>query len=432
MPPKLFTRTMTEWVPSACPPAGRSWSRSTRRWPGWGNRYASDLYQIHRFDPDVPVEETMEALHHVVKGWQGPPPSRLLERGRGGSQSWNTSPYRPRLDPVRIHAGPATWSSEKRNARGCSGAVDQGVGASREPARRLFPSPGPGGSTARPPAPRATRARLGWPLFLDSDKAIVDAVRADRRSTRRVDGAGRACLGTGKTRSLSAPIIAATHIHHLADAVVALDIELTGDEISALQQSYSPRGTRPYSRPTPIPRHAIRRYLEVRRAGSVTRHRPSAARDAARVGVAAQPRRSNLMVPPSGRTGVSVGDHGSPVDAQDRGRERFRCHPPPRSHLGDHRPATMDHLKSRLTAAKVELPGDARTGSMDRAGHPPPRTATAGLAPPGSRPPVDASPGQTCRCRGVRHRGGGALTFPSGRFDPVASDGPHRVLRVTR
>ena len=45
-----------------------------------------------------------------------------------------------------------------------------------------------------------------------------------------------------KNPVVSAPIIGATTSHHLADAVAALDIELTGDEISALEQSYSPRG----------------------------------------------------------------------------------------------------------------------------------------------------------------------------------------------
>ena len=115
-----------------------------------------DLYQIHRFDPDVPVEETMEALHDVVRparpATSAPPPC-----GRGGSQSCNTPPTPTAGSGSYPCRTSTTWSSEKRNAR-CSGCSPTKVSAASRGARSPPAwSPGPGGSTA-PPAPRATRA----------------------------------------------------------------------------------------------------------------------------------------------------------------------------------------------------------------------------------------------------------------------------------
>jgi aryl-alcohol dehydrogenase-like predicted oxidoreductase len=61
-----------------------------------------DLYQIHRFDPDTPVEETMKALHDVVKAGR-PATSAHLACRRGGLRSCSTS-RAERLDEVRVHA----------------------------------------------------------------------------------------------------------------------------------------------------------------------------------------------------------------------------------------------------------------------------------------------------------------------------------------
>jgi aryl-alcohol dehydrogenase-like predicted oxidoreductase len=81
---------------------------------------------------------------------------------------------------------------------------------------------------------------FGRPLFLDIDKAIVDAVQhiAD---ALRVSMAQVALAWVLKNPVVSAPIIGATKAHHLTDAVAALDIRLTDEEITALEEHYTPR-----------------------------------------------------------------------------------------------------------------------------------------------------------------------------------------------
>ena len=79
----------------------------------------------------------------------------------------------------------------------------------------------------------------GLPLWLDSDKAIVDAV--ERIASDRVSMATVAMAWVLRNPVVDSPIIGATKPHHLADAVAALDIALTDDEIAALEAPYVPR-----------------------------------------------------------------------------------------------------------------------------------------------------------------------------------------------
>ena len=80
----------------------------------------------------------------------------------------------------------------------------------------------------------------GRPLFLDSDKAIVDEVERIAHE-RGVSMAQVAMAWVLKSPVVDAPIVGATKPHHLADAVAALDVTLTDDEVSALERPYVPR-----------------------------------------------------------------------------------------------------------------------------------------------------------------------------------------------
>ena len=80
----------------------------------------------------------------------------------------------------------------------------------------------------------------GRPLWLDSDRHIVDAVERIA-SERGVPMAQIALAWVLKNPVVDAPIVGATKTHHLSDAVAALDIELTADEIDALERHYVPR-----------------------------------------------------------------------------------------------------------------------------------------------------------------------------------------------
>lgn len=199
-----------------------------------------DLYQIHRFDPETPVEETMEALHDVVKAGK----ARYL--GASSMWAWRFAKMQHAAD---IHGWTRFVSMQdqyslihREEEREMFGLLaDQGVGS-------IPWSPLAGGKVARPwgevSTPRAESNPdtdpFGRPLLLDSDRAIVEAVAriADAR------GVSMAQIGMAwvlKNPVVSAPIIGATKPHHLADAVAALDIQLTDEEIRSLEDPYIPR-----------------------------------------------------------------------------------------------------------------------------------------------------------------------------------------------
>jgi aryl-alcohol dehydrogenase-like predicted oxidoreductase len=81
---------------------------------------------------------------------------------------------------------------------------------------------------------------FGRPLWLDSDKAIVDGVEQIARA-RGVSMAQVALAWVLHNPVVDSPIVGATKPHHLTDAVAALDVALTDDEVAALEGPYVPR-----------------------------------------------------------------------------------------------------------------------------------------------------------------------------------------------
>ncbi|MFJ4653350.1 aldo/keto reductase [Nocardia sp. NPDC088792] len=199
-----------------------------------------DLYQIHRFDPQTPVEETMEALHDVVKAGKA--------RYIGASSMWAWQ-----FAKMQYTAQAHGWTrfvsmqdqyslihrEEEREMFGL--LADQGVGS-------IPWSPLSGGLVTRPWGERTTQRAeadrrvdmYGRPIFLDSDRAIVDAVERIAQA-RGVPMAQVAMAWVLRNPVVSAPIVGATKPQHLTDAVAALDIELTAEEIDSLEQPYVPR-----------------------------------------------------------------------------------------------------------------------------------------------------------------------------------------------
>ncbi|MBS43587.1 MAG: alcohol dehydrogenase [Nocardioides sp.] len=194
-----------------------------------------DLYQIHRFDPAVPVEETMEALHDVVRAGK--------VRYLGASSMW---------------AWQLAKMQEAARANGWTEFVsmqDQYSLLMREEEREMFPlladqglgslpwSPLARGRLARPWGEQTQRAesdRFGSTLYQDSDEQIVDAVQAVA-ADRDVPMAQVALAWVLANPVVDAPIVGATKEHHLADAVAALDVRLTDDEVERLEAAYRPR-----------------------------------------------------------------------------------------------------------------------------------------------------------------------------------------------
>ncbi|HEY3337348.1 MAG TPA: aldo/keto reductase [Propionicimonas sp.] len=199
-----------------------------------------DLYQIHRFDPTTPIEETMEALHDVVKA------GKVRYLGASSMWAWQFATMQHAADLngwTRFISMQDQYSllhrEEEREMFGL--LAEQGVGS-------IPWSPLAGGKVTRPWDDTSTRRssenrqtdQYGRALYLDSDQQIVAAV--ERIATERgVPMAQVALAWVLRNPVVSAPIVGSTKPHHLADAVAALDLQLTDDEVTALEEHYVPR-----------------------------------------------------------------------------------------------------------------------------------------------------------------------------------------------
>jgi aryl-alcohol dehydrogenase-like predicted oxidoreductase len=199
-----------------------------------GTEYV-DLYQIHRFDPDTPVEETMAALHDVVTAGK----ARYL--GASSMWAWQFAKMQHAADAhgwTRFVSMQNQYSllqrEEEREMFGL--LADQGVGS-------IPWSPLARGRLARPWGTETKRTEtdaLGKRYVGAENEPIVDAVQRVSEA-RGVPMAQVALAWVLKHPSVSAPIVGPTKDHHLADAVAALDVHLTDEEIAALEAPYTPR-----------------------------------------------------------------------------------------------------------------------------------------------------------------------------------------------
>jgi aryl-alcohol dehydrogenase-like predicted oxidoreductase len=199
-----------------------------------------DLLQIHRFDPDVPVEETMDALHDVVKAGK----ARYI--GASSMRAWR---FAKMQHAAEIHGRTPFVSMQdqysllaREEEREMFGLLaDQGVGSipwSPLAAGRLARPWGEQGSTRAQANP--TVDMHGRPLFYDTDEAIVDAVQRTA-ADHGVSMAQVAMAWLLGNPVVSAPIVGATKPEHLTDAAAALDLHLSAEEIRALEEPYTPR-----------------------------------------------------------------------------------------------------------------------------------------------------------------------------------------------
>jgi 1-deoxyxylulose-5-phosphate synthase len=195
-----------------------------------------DLYQIHRFDPDAPVEETMEALHDIVKA------GKVRYLGASSMYAWQFAKLQHAADlggwtrfvSMQNQYNLLRRGDEPELIAMCS---DMGVG--------LMPySPQGKGRLARPWGEQSLRSTVD-PVVqsFDSplDEPIVNAVQKVAED-RGVSMAQVALAWVLSRPAVSAPIVGATKPHHLSDAVGALDLQLTPDEVQALEEHYTPHG----------------------------------------------------------------------------------------------------------------------------------------------------------------------------------------------
>jgi len=193
-----------------------------------------DLYQIHRFDPLVPVEETMEALNDVVRAGKA--------RYVGASSMWAWQ-FSKMQYTARVHGWTEFVSmqdqynlmqrEEEREMYGL--CTDLGVG--------VIPwSPLGRGRLTRPWGTETTRDGSDQMMrhYGEADASVVGAVEKVA-ADRGVPMAQIALAWVLNNPAITAPIVGATQPNHLTDAVAALEIELTGDEIAALEGAYVSR-----------------------------------------------------------------------------------------------------------------------------------------------------------------------------------------------
>jgi len=193
-----------------------------------------DLYQIHRFDPATPIDETMEALHDVVKAGK----ARYI--GASSMWAWQFATMQHAAD---LHGWTRFVSMQdqynlmqREEEREMFGLLThQGVGS-------IPYSPVAKGRLARPWGEHTHRFDtdpVGRRFDIDGDRPIVEAVQRIAEA-RGIPMARVALAWVLKNPVVTAPIVGATKPHHLPDAVAALDLHLTDDEIHALEEPYAP------------------------------------------------------------------------------------------------------------------------------------------------------------------------------------------------
>lgn len=196
-----------------------------------------DLYQIHRWDPHTPIEETLEALHDVVKAGK----ARYI--GASSMYAWQFSKA---IYTSRLHG----WTQ-------FASMQDHVNLLNREEEREMLPLCAAEGIAVMPWSPLA-RGRLTRPWHAgsareesdtfgktlyrnteESDRKVVEQVHAIAQA-RGVPAAQVALAWLSQKREITSPIIGASKPHHIEDAVAALSLGLTLEEIAALETPYVP------------------------------------------------------------------------------------------------------------------------------------------------------------------------------------------------
>jgi aryl-alcohol dehydrogenase-like predicted oxidoreductase len=197
-----------------------------------------DLYQIHRWDYETPIEETLEALHDAIKA------GKVRYIGASSSYAWQFAKALyladkhgwTRFVSMQNHYN-LLYREEEREMMGL--CLSEGIG--------VIPwSPLARGRLTRPWKSETTHRTetdtFGNGMYArteESDRCVVDRLGevAERRGTPRAQVALAWLLAKP---GVTAPIVGATKPHHLEDAVAALSVHLSPEEMKALEEPYVP------------------------------------------------------------------------------------------------------------------------------------------------------------------------------------------------
>jgi aryl-alcohol dehydrogenase-like predicted oxidoreductase len=199
-----------------------------------------DLYQIHRWDDTTPIEETMEALHDVVKAGK----ARYI--GASSMWTWQFAKAQYTADlhgwtrfvSMQNHYNLAYREEEREMIPFC---IDQGVGVIPwSPIARGFLA----GNRVRNQPGNTTRSeedrKSHWLYDSDADWETLD--RCIAVGKRLGVSSAQVALGWMLHQpGITSPIIGATKLSHLEDAIGALDVALTDEDIAWLEAPYVPK-----------------------------------------------------------------------------------------------------------------------------------------------------------------------------------------------
>jgi aryl-alcohol dehydrogenase-like predicted oxidoreductase len=203
-----------------------------------------DLYQIHRWDRDTPIEETLEALHDVIKA------GKVRYIGASSMYAWQFTKSLyiadlngwTRFATMQNHYNLLNREEEREMMPLCAA---EGIGV-------LPWSPLARGRLTRDwdqTTNRMEKDEFGKTLYVateDSDRKIVEQVSAIAEQ-RGVARAQIALAWMLQKSFITAPIVGASKMHHLDDAVAAVSLKLTAEEIDALEGPYTPRALAGFS-----------------------------------------------------------------------------------------------------------------------------------------------------------------------------------------
>ena len=197
-----------------------------------------DLYIIHRWDYDTPIEETMEALHDVVKAGK----ARYI--GASAMFAWQ---FQKALHVAETHGWTRFVSMQNHLNLIYREEEREMLPLCREEGIGVTPySPLASGRLTRDPSSEQTRrsatdqiAKSKYDATADTDRVIVERV-AEVAEKHRVPRAHIALAWLLQKQPVAAPIVGATKVSHLENAVGALAVRLTEDEVAYLEAPYVP------------------------------------------------------------------------------------------------------------------------------------------------------------------------------------------------
>jgi aryl-alcohol dehydrogenase-like predicted oxidoreductase len=209
-----------------------------------GTEYV-DLYQIHRWDSETPIEETMGVLHEVVRSGK----ARYI--GASSMFAWQFAKAQhiadargwTRFASMQNHYNLVYREEEREMIRLC---LDQGVGVVpwSPLARGLLAGSRERGGTRH--TVRADTDAYADQLYDEADFDVVEAVGAVA-DERGLPPAQIALAWLLSKPAVTAPIVGATKLGHLEDAVAAVDVALSDEEVARLEAPYRPHPVRGHS-----------------------------------------------------------------------------------------------------------------------------------------------------------------------------------------